>query len=860
MTNNPVTRTFKTMIFSGKRKVILLVLVSSLALISIGVGISTGLVVATNYNILNMENFGEDTPALPSQILDINGNLITEFFSVEKREIVSIQDLPESLIYALITREDGNFFDHNGFSFMGTIRALYRSVFFSNLQGGSTLTQQLAGHLYADRSDISVTRKLKELWWAFQLERQLTKYEILELYINKMPFGHNTHGVEAASKFYFDHSAVDNTVAESVMLVIQLVSTSGRYSPIRFPDRARKVQSSIIQQMVENGFLTQQDADLSMADYWDNRYDWSRDNKTTAFFEREDKAPWFSEYIRTQLDEMLYGKQDIYTDGYIVHTTLNLDYQAKADELTLKGLTRWNKKYHENIGNRMDIVDDVYVPIIDLLSLTMNIEDIRIAGSQEIKRAKEDYQNIINPTMDMLSMMFGMSEINYMSQFSYDDNKLKNQQSTVQTAMITLDNDTGYILAMVGGSEFNRANQFNRAVDGELMPGSSFKPLYYSAAISSRKFTPATRIVDAPRVFINPDGSFYTPLNYKGEWEGSVLLRDALANSMNVPAITVLEGIGFESAISRSARLLGYTDPVEIGKRFPRVFPLGLGVITVSPLRMAQAYATFPNQGRAVQPLAIRYVEDRDGNIILNPERDLRNEQKKEDLQIMSPEEAYVMTQLLHETTLTGTLAHLPRYVRGFDRMPMAGKTGTTQNWADAWTTGFSPHYTTVMWAGFDQGGSTLGVNQTGATATAWIWGEYMAYINSQMPIEDFPKPSHGIVEMEVCNLSGMIPTDGCNNGTRMEVFLKGTEPTRYCPIHAFEEERNNDLAQKYLNDFSSSMISAPGVGLLEDPYADSGSGYDEIDDGMIDFLLNDPFSVDSGDSGSGDENTYLLD
>jgi penicillin-binding protein 1A len=677
----------------------------------------------------------------------------------------------------------------------------------------------------------------------------------MELYINKMPFGHNTYGVEAASKFYFDHSAEYNTVAESVMLVIQLVRP-GLYSPIRFPEKAKVVQTEIINQMVSRGYLTQENADLTLVDYWTNKYDWSRDNKTTAFFAREDKAPWFSEYIRAQLDEMLYGKQDIYRDGYTVHTTLDLDFQQKADELTQKGLTRWNKAYQENIGNRMDIVDDVYVPIIDLLSLTMNIEGIRIAGSQEKRRAKEDFQNTINPTMDMLSMMFGMGELNYLSQFSYDDSRMKNQQSTVQTAMITLDNETGYIMAMVGGSEFNRSNQFNRAVDGELMPGSSFKPLYYSAAISSRKYTPATRIYDGPKVFWNPDGSSYTPLNYRGEWMGSVLLRDALANSMNVPAITVLEGIGFESAISRAARLLGYTDPQEIGRRFPRLYPLGLGVITTSPLRMARAYATFPNQGRAVEPIAIRYVEDRNGNIILNPERDLRDQQKKEDLQIMSAEEAYMMVDLLQTTTESGTLSHLPRYVEGFDRVPIGGKTGTTQNWADAWTAGFSPYYTTVMWAGFDQGGSTLGVNQTGATATGWIWGEYMSYINSKVPIRDFTKPSSGLVEMEVCDLSGMIPTDLCED-TRHEIFLAGTEPKTFCPIHSFEETRDESLTQKYLNDFSSALISAPGLELLQDPYSDNSSAYEEIDDSMIDFLLNDPFT-DNDDSDN--ENTYLLD
>ena len=843
--------------FSGSRKLIILIFLSFLTLITIGIGISTGLMLAINHNIQNMENFGQDNPALPSQILDINGNLITEFFSDEKREIVSINDLPESLIYALMTREDGSFFKHNGFSLYGTLRAVVKIITGQYFSGGSTLTQQLAGHLYADRSDISVTRKLKELWWSFQLERQLTKYEILEMYINKMPFGHNTYGVEAASKFFFRHSAESNTVAESVMLVIQLVRP-GLYSPIRYPEKARKVQSEIVNQMVKNGYITREEADLTMADYWNNRYDWSRDNQTTAFFDREDLAPWFSEYIREELDEMLYGKQDIYRDGYSVHTTLNLDFQQKADEIVKKGLVRWNKTYQENQGNRMTVVDEQYVPLIDLLSLTFNIEDIRIAGSQEKIRAKDDFYENINPIMDIVSLMFGNRDLNYLVNYSYNNSLKKTQQSTVESALITLQNDTGYIMAMIGGSEFSRTNQFNRAVNGELMPGSCFKPLYYSAAISSRKFTPSTRIYDGPKVFRNPDGSSYTPMNYKGEWEGAVLLRQALAHSMNVPSITVLEGIGFESAINRASRLLGISDPVEIGRRFPRLYPLGLGVITIAPIRMARAYATFPNQGKAVEPIAIRYVEDRNGDIIINPERELRDEQKKEDLQVMTPQEAYVMVTLLRSTVQEGTLKHLPRYVEGFDRMPMGGKTGTTQNWADAWTSGFSPYYTTIMWAGFDQRGSSLGVNQTGATATGWMWGEYMAYINSQLPVKDFVRPSSGLVEREICVESGMIPTELCTE-TKTEIFLAGTEPKTFCPIHAFEKSRTDTLNQKFINDFSTQIINVPGVELLEDPFSDeedSEHHYDEIDPGMMDFLLDDPFKNNHTET----ENTYLLD
>jgi len=193
----------------------------------------------------------------------------------------------------------------------------------------------------------------------------------------------------------------------------------------------------------------------------------------------------------------------------------------------------------------------------------------------------------------------------------------------------------------------------------------------------------------------------------------------------------------------------------------------------------------------------------------------------------MSAPEAYIMVDLLHSTTQVGTLKHLPRYVKGFNRMPMGGKTGTTQNWADAWTAGFSPYFTTVMWAGFDQRGSTLGVNQTGATATGWIWGEYMSYINSKMPVKQFPKPSSGLVEMDVCAVSGKIPTDSCNEGTVHEIFLAGTEPTTFFKIHKFKTSRDEELTQKYLNDSSTELISTPGITPLIDPYSSSGSSYD---------------------------------
>ena len=224
------------MFFPDKKKLIVRSVIGVCLFAAIVVGTGLGIALAATKNIQNMESVGEYHPSLPSQILDAEDRLITEFFSDEKREIVSIDELPKHLIYALITREDRDFFEHRGFSFRGTFRALWNVVTGRYFSGGSTITQQLAGHLYADRTDISVTRKLRELWWAFQLERSLTKYEILENYLNKMYFGSGVYGIEAACRFYFSHSAREITLAESVALVVQLANTV-RYNPLKYPDR-----------------------------------------------------------------------------------------------------------------------------------------------------------------------------------------------------------------------------------------------------------------------------------------------------------------------------------------------------------------------------------------------------------------------------------------------------------------------------------------------------------------------------------------------------------------------------------------------------------------------------------------------
>ncbi|MBB6479055.1 penicillin-binding protein 1A [Spirochaeta isovalerica] len=837
--------------FTGSRKIILIALLSMMGVVSAGLGISLGFALAITRNTINTENFGVYQPAMPSQLLDINGNLITELFGDEKRDVVSITELPKSLMKALITREDSAFFHHNGFNIVGFSRALYNNVFGSYTSGGSTLTQQVAGHLYADRRDKSVTRKIRELWWAWQLERQLSKYEILEIYLNKMDLGHGVSGVEAGSQYFFQHPASENTIAENVMLVIQY-ALPGLYSPIRQPERAKVQQRNILNQVVKNGYVTQEEADNSFILFWDN-WDWSRDNIATAFFDREDQAPWFSEYVRGELDNMLYGTQDMLRDGYTVHTTLNLDYQKDADEIIERNLQNWNRIYKSRRGTRMDYVDEEFVPIFDMLSLAFNIDSIRVAGSQDIKNAENLYEEQIVPTLDIVSQMFGLDGVKSVVDFSYDKIDSQLDKSSIETALITLDNETGYILAMIGGSKFERGNQLNRALQGSLQPGSTFKPVFYSYAISSGLFTTASRIFDGPTVFTSPDGQPYTPLNYRGEWMGNVLLRTALANSMNVPSIKIMEGIGFDAAIERASRLYGMTDPVQISETFPRVFPLALGVIAIAPVHTARAYATFANQGRAVEPIAIRYVLDRDGNVISNPEKELREKQKEmgDERQILSPQAAYIMTNLMETTVKSGTLRWRSHEVGGYDGMPMAGKTGTTQNWEDAWAAGFSPYYTTVIWAGFDKKGVSLGTELTGSTATGVAWAQYMKAIHQGLPLKDFYKPETGIVEVEVDADTGLLPSE-YSEDTITEVFIAGTEPKVVETYHENRAYRNTFYSDKMLTTISYESYDA-GLDLtIDDPFANNDYVLEGLD---IDLdFLNDTGSDTEEDS----ENSLL--
>jgi penicillin-binding protein 1A len=500
-----------------------------------------------------------------------------------------------------------------------------------------------------------------------------------------------------------------------------------------------------------------------------------------------------------------------------------------------EALARANAEYTRSSGVRFLEAERAWGPIIDLLTLTFDLQQVHsTADAQSSHRALSRYTRTINPVVDLTAMLFGISELKPLTGRGFAELRTSMERNVVEGALISIENDTGFITAIVGGSRFDETNQLIRASQANVQPGSAFKPLYYSAAIDSRQFTASTRISDLPIVFHNEDGTPYMPMNFMDRWHGQVLFTDALAQSLNVASVRILDAIGFDAAIDRSAVLLNYTSPDEIRRRFPRVFPLGLGINTTSPLRMARAFAIFANQGREVTPIAIRSIEDRNGRMILDLERELRLEQRRrgDAAQLVSPQNAYIMTAIMRRTVEIGPNGHGTLYNpsgwgskftfrdeggRTF-RMPMAGKTGTPQNWSDAWTVGYSPYYTTAVWFGFDRPGNSLGVNLTGSALAGPVWADYMREIHHGLPFRDFVRPRTGLIDVTVCARSGLLRNPSCNRGEMTLTFLEGTQPVLLCDdcggargIDVWQIERNsiffdstgilNDLTMPALRD-----------------------------------------------------------
>jgi penicillin-binding protein 1A len=472
-------------------------------------------------------------------------------------------------------------------------------------------------------------------------------------------------------------------------------------------------------------------------------------------------------------------------------------------------------------------------PSLSLLGLAFSLPQIsRITQKHNEVSALNYYLANLNPTVNALATVFGMPDLAAFTAAAHTIHQKQQSTNTVEGALITLGDHSGEIRAMVGGYSWQES-QFNRAVNARLQEGSSIKPLYYSVAISSGKFTVATPIYDAPTVFWNPDGTPYMPRDFLGQWQGMVSLRWALDDSINVASLKILQAVGFKAAINRISRMMGLSQYRNNPHYFPHVYPLGLGIVPVAPINMARAYAPFANQGRLVTPVAIRYVQDRaTGKLILQPELQLRQQQQREGkkLQIMSPQAAYVMVNLLESVVTGGDLWQTYFDVGGWNGMPMAGKTGTTENWDDAWVVGFSPYYTSAVWFGFDHKGASLGLGLTGATGTGPAWAHYMKAIDAGKKPIPFPEPP-GIVHVVVDCTSGLLPTQ-YSTCTKNEPFIAGTQPTTYDTLARYRDLRTSAVVSKLQNSPLVQSLSgtSPGSSIsLPMPLGSSSSLYNSL-------------------------------
>jgi penicillin-binding protein 1A len=752
-----------------------LTLIFILFFLAVVLGVGLGILVSSFEDTTDIASLEDFKPEIPSKIYDRNGNLISEIYTI-KRNPVTFEKLPKNLINALLAIEDSQFFFHRGIHVKRVFGALLANIKSgSRSQGASTITMQLARTLFTGREKTWI-RKIKETWLALKIEKKYSKNEILTLYFNQIYFGHGAYGIEAASQFYFSKHVENITLAECALLA-GLPQSPNRLSPLKNPQAARNRQELVLEAMVNNKMITPKEAYNSFQDFWINFRLQMRSPSQSVYLLTKNRAPHFVEYVRQKL-ERLYGSKKIYTDGLKVYTSLDLEQQNAAEQYLREGLDRQNKIHKYTMNVVKENLDKKVLDSLDMLSLLFNQEKIDIGAHKNQERIMNYLDETLIAPLDMLSFLFGSDNINRIIESSYLRDKGAGEFQKVEGGMIAIEPKTGYITAMVGGSAFTEDNQINRAVQIRRQTGSGFKPYIYTSAIDTKIFTPASIIVDSPVIFYDGEKE-WIPDNYGGRYRGKMRLREALRRSVNVITAKIVDRLGVDTVVKYSSNILGITDPEDIKERFPRVYSIALGVVELSPYEQAKGFATFANGGNEVTPIAILYVLDRDGNLLDNFEADLRKEQMSKGVRsVISEQTNYIMVDMLRDVLRPGGTGYRAAQENGFDKTA-AGKTGTTQNWKDAWFTGFTPDLVASVWVGFDRNSISLGRGQAGGVVAAPIWAQFMRDSLKNQPDDWFVRPN-GVYRVKVCKISGLLPTKECAD-TVTELFLEGTIPTEYC-------------------------------------------------------------------------------
>jgi penicillin-binding protein 1A len=685
--------------FVGQVLFALLVLVSAL------VGATTGLLLVYTTDLPQVEALEAYRPSSITELYDDHGRVIGSF-ALQRRVVANYDDFAPVLRDALVSIEDKDFYRHSGINFWRIVGAAYRDIESGGkVQGASTLTMQLARNLFLS-PDRSFHRKVQEAMLAVQIERRFTKPQIFALYANQIFLGHGVYGFEAASEFYFSKPARKLTLAEAALLA-GLPKGPGVYSPINHPDRAMKRRNLVINAMLEDGKITAAQAEEAR----------SAPVVLHLAHDPNSLAPYFVEEIRRYLENK-YGADQVHEGGLKVYTSLDVDLQKAANQAVLDGLATYERRHGwqghlENVVAEGSAIDKYEHPDWDdepevggyvhalVTSAGVGIATLKFGryaaalGQADVAWTRGKVQDLLRPG-DICYVKILALNGNGSARVSLE------QDSGAQGALMAIDNATGGIKAMVGGRDFSES-KFDRATQALRQVGSSFKPYVYTTVID-RGGSPNDTILDEPVTFETGSGP-YSPHNYDEKFEGIITLRRALAQSRNIPALKLANKVGIKTVID-------YAERFGITAKLPPYLPVALGSAEITLIEQTSAYSVFPNDGVRVTPRYITKVTDYEGRVL--------EEDYPEVKDVISSRTARIMTGMLREVVLHGTGAAAAKMA-----FPAAGKTGTTNDFTDAWFVGFSPMMTCGVWMGFDEKRS-LGAKETGAHAALPIWMNFM--------------------------------------------------------------------------------------------------------------------------------------
>jgi penicillin-binding protein 1A len=712
-------------------------------------------------NLPDVRNLEHWKPSQVSQVFASDGSLLTEFF-IQRRQYVTIDKIPDHVKNAFIAIEDRTFYENPGIDIWGILRAAFINLTSGRIvAGGSTISQQLIKNLFLT-PERSFRRKFKEMILAVKLNQVYPKDKILEMYLNQIYLGHGAYGVESASQVYFGKDVWELDVCEAAVLA-GLPKAPSRYDPYKNPEGALQRRNAVLQSMVEEGYI---DIYTAKECY----------EKPITLREKDEEDvnihDYFTEMVRLWFAER-YGIDELYKGGYKIYTT--------ADKDLLRD-THYIVKDHIEI-----LQQQVGFPKLTEDELNKLLQDYR---NQKVKKLLKGHIYLaLIKEVKRKSLIFKIGDIEGTVKFF---GSLKNAEAGIpiyvrylgdnrfefvpylETAVVSIDPETGAVRALSGGYDFIKS-KYNRAVQAKRQPGSAFKPIVYTAAIE-KGFTQISVIDDEPVAIWDPDRfEEWIPRNYEGEYHGKVTLREALTKSLNAASVNLFLEVGYDPVISLAYKL-------GIKTKIPKVPSLVLGSIDLSPLELASVYSTFANNGIRCEPYFIEKVEDPNGNVIY------RHEKKCE--RVIPEDVNSVMVDLLKAVIKEGTGKKAG--ILGF---PVAGKTGTTNDYTDAWFAGFSTRLTTVVWVGYDFK-KKIGWRMTGAKAALPIWIDLMATAHADKEVADFDFSSDTVylpVDTETKTLSdGICPSEEI-------LFIKGTEPKIDCSGNiiikpAYEKEESEFL------------------------------------------------------------------